>query len=58
MLICYVRISTDDQNLDLRRDALSAAVCERTFEDMSSGAKAERTGLAGTPSTPTISGPR
>lgn len=46
MLIGYARISTDDQNLDLQRDALTRAGCERIFEDRISGAKAERTGLA------------
>lgn len=45
MLIGYARVSTDDQNLDLQRDALQAAGCERVFEDMVSGARAERTGL-------------
>lgn len=47
MLIGYARVSTDDQNLDLQRDALRGAGCERMFEDMTSGAKAERTGLTG-----------
>ncbi len=46
MLIGYVRISTDDQLLDLQRDAMAKAGCERVFEDTASGAKADRIGLA------------
>lgn len=46
MKIGYARISTQEQNLDLQRDALTAAGCEKVFHDVASGAKDARSGLA------------
>lgn len=37
MLVGYARVSTEDQNLDLQRDALTRAGCERLFEEKESG---------------------
>jgi DNA invertase Pin-like site-specific DNA recombinase len=46
VLVGYARVSTPEQSLDLQRDALVKAGCERVFEDVASGAQAERPGLA------------
>ena len=45
MLIGYARVSTDDQNLDLQKIALTEAGCNRLYEDTMSGARADRPGL-------------
>ncbi len=37
MRIGYVCVSSDDQNLDLQRDALKKAGCERIYEEKAHG---------------------
>jgi DNA invertase Pin-like site-specific DNA recombinase len=46
MLIGYMRVSTGEQSLDLQRDALEGAGCERIYEDVCSGRVTERPGLS------------
>lgn len=45
MLIGYARISTQDQTLDLQKDALEKIGCQKIFTDIISGATTERKGL-------------
>lgn len=45
MLIGYVRVSTNDQNTALQRNALDCSGCELIFEDKMSGKTSERPGL-------------
>lgn len=40
--IGYARVSTDDQNLDLQRDALARAKCATIYEETASGKSAGR----------------
>lgn len=41
-LVGYARVSTDDQNLDLQRDALAKAGCVTVYEEKASGKTSDR----------------
>ncbi len=45
MIIGYARVSTTEQILDLQRDALQRAGCEKIIEDTVCGGKVQRPGL-------------
>jgi DNA invertase Pin-like site-specific DNA recombinase len=45
MKIGYLRVSKQEQNEALQRDALQEAECEKYFSDKMNGAKFERKGL-------------
>lgn len=40
--IGYARVSTDDQNLDLQRDALTKSACKTIYEEKASGKATDR----------------
>lgn len=44
-VVGYARVSTDDQNLTLQKDALEKAGCTKFFTDTISGSKSSRPGL-------------
>ena len=45
MNIGYARVSTQDQNMDLQRQALEGAGCEKIYHDIISGVRQQRPGL-------------
>jgi len=42
MRVGYARVSTDDQTLDLQRDALKRAKCRNIYEEHASGKNTAR----------------
>lgn len=46
MQVGYARVSTQDQNLNLQKDALKKAGCEKIFADVGGGADFDRKGLS------------
>jgi DNA invertase Pin-like site-specific DNA recombinase len=46
IFIGYVRVSTQDQNLDLQKQELKRAGCKKIYEDTVSGQQTDRPGLA------------
>src|SRR5947209_8766025 len=45
MYVGYARVSTQDQTLDLQKDALEKIGCIKIFTDTASGAQTDRKGL-------------
>ena len=45
MNVGYARVSTNEQNLDLQKEALEKADCKRIYEDQMSGLRDDRPGL-------------
>jgi DNA invertase Pin-like site-specific DNA recombinase len=45
MRVGYVRVSTPNQSTDSQRDALEHTGCDKIFQEVASGAKAERSAL-------------
>ncbi len=48
MRVGYARVSTPDQSFDLQRDALEQSGCDKTFQEIASGAKTGRPVLTAT----------
>ncbi|HRI68476.1 MAG TPA: recombinase family protein [Polyangium sp.] len=45
-MIGYACVATQDQNLEMQREALTKAGCQNVFEDKLSGARIDRPGLS------------